>query len=221
MEEKTKYPRTFHLPYSLGLTNDDKKAVGWQENIIGKRIVITEKLDGQNSSMTINGVFARSHATPSTFGWDKNLLEHGGTYDQVKMWLDEDTIIYGENLYGIHSIEYNKLPAYYFIFALRIDDNFMGWESVETYSELIEVPTVPVLFKGIVDSEKELEELIYSLMKQPSKFGDTIEGVVVRNYLKFKYSDFDKNVVKYVRENHVQTDEHWRKNWKKATLIYE
>jgi hypothetical protein len=220
MDCKTKYPRTYHLPYSLGLGNDDKKAVDWQENIIGKEIVITEKLDGQNSSMTINGVFARSHSTPSTFDWDRNLWERGGTYDQIKTWLDEDTIIYGENLYGIHSIEYNRLPAYYFIFALRIEDDFTSWEIVEGYSELVEIPTVPVLFKGIVNSEKELEELVYSLMKQGSKFGDTIEGVVVRNSLKFKYSDFDKNVVKYVRENHVQTDEHWRKNWKKATLIY-
>ena len=58
-------------------------------------------------------------------------------------------------------------------------------------------------------------------MKNGSKYGDTIEGVVVRNIESFPLDDFSKNVVKYVRKNHVQTDEHWKKNWKRAKLIYE
>ena len=32
----------------------------------------------------------------------------------------------------------------------------------------------------------------------------------------FLFEDFDKNVFKYVRENHVQTNENWKKTWKKA-----
>ena len=35
------------------------------------------------------------------------------------------------------------------------------------------------------------------------------EGIVVRTKEAFK--DFDNNVAKYVRRNHVQTDEHWSK----------
>ena len=35
----------------------------------------------------------------------------------------------------------------------------------------------------------------------------------------FPIMDFPKYVCKYVRANHVQTDEHWQKNWKKAELI--
>jgi hypothetical protein len=35
------------------------------------------------------------------------------------------------------------------------------------------------------------------------------EGIVVRNASSFKYNDFDMNIAKYVRENHVQTDKHW------------
>ena len=50
---------------------------------------------------------------------------------------------------------------------------------------------------------------------------DTKEGVVVRRVHEFGADDFSKNVVKYVRENHVQTDEHWTKNWKRAKLITE
>ena len=51
MEEiKTKYPRTYHVPWSPGATSDDKKlpeqwfyADGWA----GSEIVITEKMDGE------------------------------------------------------------------------------------------------------------------------------------------------------------------------------
>jgi hypothetical protein len=50
-------------------------------------------------------------------------------------------------------------------------------------------------------------------------YGDTREGVVIRNAGEFPVDEFSNNVCKWVRPNHVQTDEHWTKNWKKATLI--
>lgn len=34
----------------------------------------------------------------------------------------------------------------------------------------------------------------------------------------FYTEDFPKYVCKFVRANHVQTDEHWTKNWRKAEL---
>lgn len=42
-----KYPRTYHLPYSEGTTNDDKKLES-DEYFRGKYVIITEKLDGEN-----------------------------------------------------------------------------------------------------------------------------------------------------------------------------
>ena len=47
MEDFFKYPRTYHLPWSLGSTNDDKFMED-TVSFIGKRIVITEKMDGEN-----------------------------------------------------------------------------------------------------------------------------------------------------------------------------
>ena len=45
-----KYPRTYHLPYSPGATKDDKKLqASWFEYYKGKEIVITAKLDGENT----------------------------------------------------------------------------------------------------------------------------------------------------------------------------
>ena len=55
-------------------------------------------------------------------------------------------------------------------------------------------------------------------MKKPSELGGKKEGLVIRIADKFSVGEFDKNVAKYVRANHVQTDSHWRYNWKICKL---
>ena len=40
-------------------------------------------------------------------------------------------------------------------------------------------------------------------------FGKDQEGYVVRNANRFKFEDFQDNIAKYVRANHVTTDQHW------------
>jgi hypothetical protein len=57
-------------------------------------------------------------------------------------------------------------------------------------------------------------------MKAPSALGGIREGFVVRTEASFMEDDFGQNVLKYVRANHVQTDEHWTRNWRKAQLVY-
>jgi tRNA splicing ligase len=218
----TKYPRTYHLPFSKGLTNDDKMVDDdWEKYIINQPIVITEKLDGSNSCITKYGVYARSHSSFTENKWDTNLIENGGLYDKIKNDLSDNMYIYGENMYAIHSIEYNKLPSYFFMFAYRNENIFETWDNTQVMSIYLDIPLVPVLFEGTVKSVKELENMINAMIKNGSLYGNTIEGVVVRNKNKFYYNDFNKYVVKYVREHHVQTDEHWKRNWKRAKLIYE
>ena len=81
------------------------------------------------------------------------------------------------------------------------------------------IPTVPVLFKGVVSSEKELKDLTESLSKEPSALGGLREGIVVRNADIFHNDDFSDNLMKWVRKGHVQTDQHWTRDWKKAKII--
>lgn len=63
---------------------------------------------------------------------------------------------------------------------------------------------------GKLASEKELKELVESLMIEPSKCGGIREGVVVRVQDQFTDDSFSLCVMKYVRANHVQTSEHWK-----------
>ncbi len=217
----SKYPRTYHLPFSEGLQNDDRKVSDdWWEHLKGKTLLLSEKLDGESCAMTHFDVFARSHGAPTRNPWSRNLWDKGGLHDQVKSLIGEDEIVYGENLYGVHSIEYNRLIALYHIFAVRNEERWYSWKEVCEMSDIMGIPTVPVLECREFSSPKELEECIYTLMKNGSRYGDVIEGIVVRTLESFPLDKFSENVVKYVRKNHVQTDKFWTKNWKKANIIY-
>ena len=58
--ESYKYPRTFHLPWSPGVASDDK-VIESLDAFVGREVVVTEKMDGENSSLYSNGhIHARS-----------------------------------------------------------------------------------------------------------------------------------------------------------------
>ena len=211
----TKYNRTHHLPFSLGVSNDDRVSKDI-DSLLGIDIVITEKLDGENCGMNNFGVYARSHAVFTDSPWSREVrkLHRLKVLSQLG---SESIFLFGENMEGVHSIEYNKLESYFYIFGVRDGLTWLSWNDVELYASLLDIPTVPVLFKGIVNTKEHLIELVNSLTIE-SMLGDTIEGIVIRNVNSFNDSAFKSNVMKWVRKGHVQTDTHWTRNWKKAKL---
>lgn len=207
--DSPKYNRTFHFPWSKGGTNDDK-ITNNISTLLNVPIVITEKMDGSNTSLEVNGCFARTHAGPPNHPSFDGLK---ALHASLKYKIPEGIQIFGEWCYALHSIEYSELPSYFMIFNIR-DLNkepiWYSWDMIELWAEELELPTVPVLFKGIISSEKELQELVESFMILPSECGGIREGVVVRFADSFKDANFSQFVMKCVRENHVQTSDHWK-----------
>lgn len=206
--DSPKYNRTFHLPWSKGATNDDKIAKG-VSSLLNVPIVITEKMDGSNTSLESSGCFARTHASaPTHSSFDALKALHAS----VKYIIDKDIQIFGEWCFAKHSIEYSELPSYFMLFGVRyLDENRWGsWTDVEMWAGDLGVSTVPLLFTGKVSSEKELQTLTESFINQPSCCGGIREGVVVRLAQSFDDDNFSKFVMKWVRANHVQTTEHWK-----------
>ena len=107
----SKYPRTYHLPNSPGTTSDDRIAKS-VDSLVGIDIVITEKLDGSNTAITKDGVYGRSHADFTKNPWDVKSWE---IHQRIKNDLSEDLFIFGEGMYGIHSIEYQNLTSYFYL----------------------------------------------------------------------------------------------------------
>lgn len=212
----SKYPRTFHLPYSPGATRDDRIQHD-VSSLIGVPIVITEKLDGSNVCLRQDGVFARSHSgAPNHPSFDALKAIHASIPFPL-FYYD----VFGEWCYAVHSIEYSSLPSYFMSFGIRhqsLKDSsgkeyeayWLPWDETVTTVESYGLITTPVLYEGQVSSEKELETLVKSLASQPSACGGDREGVVVRIANAFAESDFSKSVLKFVRKDHVQTDTHWK-----------
>jgi hypothetical protein len=205
-----KYNRTFHFPWSPGATNDDKIAAS-VSSLVKVPIIITEKMDGSNTSLESGGCFARTHSGPPTHTSFDGLK---ALHASIGYELPAGMQLFGEWCFALHSIAYESLPGYFLLFGIReldsIDQFWYAWEEVESYAEYFELPTVPVLFKGTVNSEKELQELVESFMNQPSVCGGIREGVVARVAGEFLDKDFSSSIMKCVRANHVQTTEHWK-----------
>lgn len=192
-----KYPRTLHLPWSESVNSDDKvhKETSQFE---GRRVIVTEKMDGENTSMYFNHIHARSLDSKNhpSRNWVK------GFWASIKNDIPEGWRVCGENLYAKHSIHYSDLPTYFMGFSVWNDRNVcLDWEETLKWFSMIGITPVPVLYDGIYD-----EAMIKSLWKGDR---DTTEGYVVRVADSIPYEDFSKLCGKFVRKNHVQTSEHW------------
>ena len=209
-----KYPRSLHFQWSPGTTSDDRFAYDISK-LIGTPIVITEKLDGENNSMTCEGVYARSHTDFTISPWSAKIRQ---LHDTLKSYISKDLYIFGEGMSAVHSIEYEKLESHFYVFGARYKGVWSSWQEVEDYAFLLDLPTVPVVFKGVVNSEKELRELTEKLVKEESLVGGKREGVVCRVQREFADEEFETCLAKWVRKGHVTTGQHWTKSWKWANI---
>lgn len=191
-----KYPRTRHLPWSLGTTNDDVKLKDLS-HFNGREVVVTEKMDGENTSMYSDHIHARSIDSkhhPSR-NWVKAL------HASVAHNIPEGWRVCGENLYARHSVSYDDLSTYFMVFSIWDEHNMaLSWDETVEYTDLLGLEPVPVLWRGEWD-----EKIIRSLEVDT----ETSEGYVVRVTDSFSYDEFGVSLAKWVRENHVQTDTHW------------
>lgn len=132
------------------------------------------------------------------------------------------TKIFGENMFGIHSIEYDGLKSAFYVFGVQHPDgSFAAWCEVQELAEAVDLPTVPVVFSGELQSEKELQQLLEEHAALPSAVSSSTvlpEGFVVRRPAAFEPKDFERNIIKYVRASHIQTDTSWLRTWKKAAI---
>jgi len=203
---KQKYPRTFHVPWSQGASSDDKthSVLEIERMFAKKHVVITEKLDGENTTIYWNGeCHARSLDSGNHPSRD---YVRAKAREIANLSIPEGWRLMGENLYAKHSIGYDRLPDYFVLFGIADNNNISRpWTEVEEWANLLNLPHAPVLFQGVWDAD-----IVKQLYPFPSRFCNSVaEGYVVRSADAFPMVEFETNVAKFVRANHVQTDSHW------------
>jgi len=193
---KLKYPRTYHFEWSEGKGSDDKTQFDLS-GFVGREIIITEKMDGENTTLMRDCIYARSLDSvdhPSRH-WVK------GLWGNIKHEVPENMRVCGENLYAQHALRYENLPSYFMVFSIWEEGKCLSWKETKEYCEMLGLITVPVLWEGVFD---------LNFVKQFKIDTGKQEGFVMRLAESFSLDNFQKSVVKWVREGHVADDEeHW------------
>ncbi|MEX0351265.1 MAG: RNA ligase family protein [Paracoccaceae bacterium] len=193
-----KYGRTYHLPISPGATSDDKIMKDVAALKAAPEVVITEKMDGENTTIFNGGCHPRSldaRYHPSR-DWMKAFAAG------ISPLLRRNERIVGEYLFARHSIAYHDLPSYFLGFAWIIDNVIQGWDETKARFNELGLSHVRVLYRGTY-SDHAIEELIKGLDHS------TQEGFVVRTVDAFSEAQMGSHLAKYVRADHVQSETHW------------
>lgn len=198
MNKLYKYPRTPHFPFSLGVTKDDK-VLSSTNHFNNKLVVVTEKMDGENTTIYNDYYHARSLDSKHR---DYHSYLLANILPMIQYQIPNNYRICGEYLYAKHSIYYENLENYFLVFSIWNNDICISWEDVEQLCKEWKINTVPVLYKGIYD-ENKIKEIANEVVKKGG------EGIVVRLQDAFLYNDFNNSIAKFVRANHVQTNSHW------------
>lgn len=219
-----KFPRISHFPFSpqvvAGQAREDRvAALDWDHYLRKHGYVVMEKMDGSNVCLTREGVYPRGSGVlaPETFDWLK------AKHAEMGHLLHSALRIYGENMYAVHSIEYKNLENYFYVFAVY-DTEYRKWYSpvkvatvaadLEFGSSIKSVNRVP----KTEDFERDFEREYRVRTTRNDEYRSDMEGFVVWANTDIPAHMFSKMVFKWVRQGHVQTDEHWTRKWKKAKL---
>ena len=199
--EPIKYPRTFHLPWSESKANDDK-VLSSLAGLAGQEVVVTEKMDGENTTLMADTCYARSLDSVSHFtrDWVRAF------WASIRHELPPGWRFCGENLYARHAIAYDALRSYYMGFSVW-DETYtaLPWDEAVGYMNMLNIVPVEVLYRGIFDPGAI--RAAYAAYRE--KVGREVEGYVVRRAGAIPHDKFTEWVGKYVRPNHCAGAPHW------------
>jgi ATP-dependent RNA circularization protein (DNA/RNA ligase family) len=126
-----------------------------------------------------------------------------GLWGGIRHEIPEGWRICGENVYAKHSIPYENLPTYFFVFSIWNEANeCLSWKETLEVCGMLGLTAVPLIAEMEFD-EKWLKDYYENMDVS------VMEGYVVRNIEAFAFDDFQDNVAKVVRAKHVTSGSHW------------
>jgi len=118
---------------------------------------------------------------------------HHPSRDWLKAWhaticheIPDGWRLCGENLYAQHSLRYESLVSYFYLFSIWDESNrCLHWDDTCEWAALFGCPVPPVLYRGTWDRQR-----VQSIAVDTR----TAEGCVVRTVEGFAWADFARSV---------------------------
>lgn len=194
-----KHPRTHHLPSSPGV-NDDDRIIATLDDLRSGEVVVTVKLDGEQTTMYSDHVHARS----LTSGYHQSRTRVKSVWGRIRADIPPGWRVCGENVAGVHSIVYRNLPSVFFVHSIwEGSGRCLDFDQTAEWASLLEVPMAPMLWRGRFDDAPW-----GSFWPHATGWCDEDEGYVVRTAAGFDLAGFATHVGKWVRAGHVQPSAH-------------
>ena len=166
-----KFPRTPHLEGSrLQPGDEDLSQIPFSE-ILGKNIVVEEKIDGANSAISFTDdkqllIQSRGHYLVGGYRERHyNLLKQWANVHREELFsaLGCRYVMFGEWMYAKHTIFYDELPHYFVEFDIydRQRGVFLDTDSRKAITQKLPiVHSVPVLARGVFSNKKQILSLL-------------------------------------------------------------
>lgn len=202
-----KYEKTHHVFPVTSKKNLSKKEV---QQLLNGYAVVEEKMDGANVGIIRHKdgfhlqkrgslVGPSEHAQFQRFhAWANN-----EAYGSI-MSLPEGVILYGEWLYCVHNIYYDRLPTYFLAFDALWDGEWCDVPALEELCDTCGFHMVPIIAEGYFT-----KKTLLNLVPEKSKYGDRAEGIVVKRYTKKKY--LRGKIVRPDFLEKLEESDHWTK----------
>lgn len=187
-----KYPRTHHLPDSPGAAGDDlvQSDLSWLDG----ELVVTEKLDGGNLTFTRDAIYGRSSGEDEQ-PWDRPAK---ALWAMTSHRIPDDWRVCGESMWARRGIAYSDLPGVFIVFGIWDEtDTLLGWDDTVDWARRLELPVVPVLYRGGSISEARAA---WAACRSPGHS----EGYVVRAAGRIPAAEFAVKVLAWVHTDRTR-----------------
>lgn len=180
-----KYEKTFHVFPVTSKHNLDRTQL---KRLLSGQIIVEEKMDGSNVGIIRHGKGFSLQKRNSLVGTSVHAQfdffhnwANGAARERI-MSVPSGTLIYGELLYAVHHIYYDRLPEYFLVFDVRRGKKWLKYDARKAFCEEHGFHTVPLVNRGNF-SKDELAKIV----PEHSAYGDVCEGVVIKRYAKHGY----------------------------------
>lgn len=190
-------------------------------NLFKGRVEVTEKIDGSQFNFGLDNnknLIMRSKGKEIYIETPEKMFQKAIdhvllTQDKIKKQFPPETFFYSEflNKPKHNVLNYKRVPKNHLVlFAAYLQGKgYADYQTLKKLAETLKIEVVPLLFEGEI---KTVEELKHLLCLESGLGGETVEGIVVKNYSQtiFVSDQVFPSLGKYVKE---QFKERHRTEW--------